>query len=160
MLIGRIGFKGQNRTISLLIRLKKYLNPYENSCSKAISILITGNILHESCSAPQQHRSVQYKWFALCLHPDVSHTDMLQPHFISCREVSGAGGNMRGSRNFCQFCLVLSLFYSLQRGYNCFIAEKTILILYQGSRGRQLFSRGGVQLSSRVGGGGSKCQFL
>ena len=38
---------------------------------------------------------------------------------------------MRGSRNFCQFYLVLSLFYSLKRGSNGFIAEKTILILYQ-----------------------------
>ena len=50
---------------------------------------------------------------------------------------------MRGSRNFCQFYLVLSLFNSLQRGSNGFIAEKTILILYQGSRGGPLFSRGG-----------------
>ena len=54
---------------------------------------------------------------------------------------------MRGSSDFCQSYLVLSLFYSLQRGSNGFIAEKTILILYQGSRGGQLFSRGwgGVQ---------------
>ena len=103
--------------------------------------MITGNILHESSSAPQQHKSVQYKWFALYLHRDVSHTDLLQPHFI------GAGGNMRGSRNFCQFYLILSLFYSLQRGSNGFIAEKTILILYQGSRGGPLFPGGG-------GGGG------
>ena len=73
----------------LLIRLKKYLNPHENSCSKVISILITGNIYHESSSAPQQHKLVQYKWFALYLHRDVSHTDMLQPHFISCRGGSG-----------------------------------------------------------------------
>ena len=50
---------------------------------------------------------------------------------------------MCGSRIFCQFYLVLSLFYSLQRGSNGFIAEKTILILYQGSRGIPLFSRGG-----------------
>ena len=54
---------------------------------------------------------------------------------------------MRGSRDSCQSYLVLSLFYSLQRGSNGFIAEKTILILYQGSRGGPLFSRGG----------GSKC---
>ena len=51
---------------------------------------------------------------------------------------------MRGSRNFCQFYLVLSLFYSLKRGLkrgsNGFIAEKTILILYKGSSGGQLFS--------------------
>ena len=50
---------------------------------------------------------------------------------------------MRGSRNFCQFYLVLSLFYSLQRGSNGFIAEKTLLILYQGSKGGPLFSSGG-----------------
>ena len=47
---------------------------------------------------------------------------------------------MRGSRIFCQFYLVLSLFYSLQRESNGFIAEKTIPILYKGSRG------GGVQM--------------
>ena len=50
---------------------------------------------------------------------------------------------MRGSRDFCQSYLVLSLFYSLQRGSNGFIAETTILILYQGSGGGPLFSRGG-----------------
>ena len=49
---------------------------------------------------------------------------------------------MRGSRNFCQFYLVLN-FYSLQRGSNGFIAEKTLLIHYQGSKGGPLFSRGG-----------------
>ena len=87
----------------MLIRLMKYLNPHENSCSKVISILITGNILHDSSSASQQHKSVQYKWFALYLHRDVSHTDMLQPHFISYRGVSGARGNMRGSRIFFSF---------------------------------------------------------
>ena len=63
---------------------------------------------------------------------------------------------MSGSRNFCQFCLVLSLFFSLKRGSNGFIAEKTILKLYKGSRGGPLFSggRGGVQLFP--GGKGSK----
>ena len=115
----------------VLIRLKKYLNPHENSCSKGIDILTTGNILHESSSTPQQYKSVQYKWFTSYLHRDASQTDMLQPHFISCRGVSGVGGNMRGSRYFCQFYLVLSLFNSLQRGSKGFFAEKTILILYQ-----------------------------
>ena len=66
-------------------------------------------------------------YFPLYLHRDVSHTNMLQPHFISCRGVSGAGGNMRGSRNFCQFYLVLCLFYSLKIGSNGFIAEKLYL---------------------------------
>ena len=50
---------------------------------------------------------------------------------------------MSGSRNFCQFYLVLRLFYSLKRDSNGFIAEKTILILYKGSRGGPLFSGGG-----------------
>ena len=148
--------KSDNKAF-LLIPLKKCLNPHENSCSKVISI--TGNISHEPSSAPQQHKSVQYKWFALYLHRDVSHTDMLRPHFISCRGVSGAGGNMRGSRNFCHFYLVLSLFYSLKRGSNGFIAEKTILILYQGSRGGPLYSEGGGEGGSNSfqAGGRSKC---
>ena len=87
------------------------------------------------------------------LHRDASHTNMLQPHFISCRGVSGAGGNMSGSRNFCQFYLVLSLFYSLKRGSNGFIAEKTIPILYKGSRGGPLFSGGGGCPTFSRGGG-------
>ena len=61
---------------------------------------------------------------------------------------------MRGSRDFCLSYLVLSLFYSLQRGSNGFIAEKTILILYQGSRGGPLFSRGGGGQTFSGGGGG------
>ena len=128
----------------MLIRLKKYLNPHENSCSKVISILTTGNILHEPSSAPRQHKSVQYKWFTLYLHRDVSHTDMLQLQCTLYQLQRGFGSRrQRGSRDFCQSYLVLSLFYSLQRGSNGFIAEKTILILYQGSRGGPLFSRGG-----------------
>ena len=66
---------------------------------------------------------------------------------------------MRGYRDFCQSYLVLSLFYSLQRGSNGLIAEKTILILYQGSRGGPLFSRGGgVKLFP--GGGGPNANFF
>ena len=66
---------------------------------------------------------------------------------------------MRGSRDFCQSYLVLSLFYSLQRGSNGFIAEKTILILYQGSRGVHYFPGGGVKLFPG-GGGGPNANFL
>ena len=61
---------------------------------------------------------------------------------------------MRGSRDFCQSYLVLSLFYSLQRGSKGFIAEKTILILYQESRGGSLiFQERGSQTFSRGVGG-------
>ena len=61
---------------------------------------------------------------------------------------------MSGSRNFCQFYLLLSLFYNLKRGSNGFIAEKSILILYKGSRGGPLFSGAG---GSNLFQGGSKC---
>ena len=66
---------------------------------------------------------------------------------------------MSRSWNFCQFYLVLSLFYSLKRGSNGFIAEKIILMLYKGSRGGPLFSggRGGVLLFP--GGGGPNANF-
>ena len=67
---------------------------------------------------------------------------------------------MRGSRDFCQSYLVLSLFYSLQRGSNGFIAEKTILILYQGPRGGPSFSRGGGGVSNFFQGGGPNANFL
>ena len=50
---------------------------------------------------------------------------------------------MRGSRIFRQFYLVLSLFHTLQRGSNGFIAEKNILILYQLSRKVHYFPGGG-----------------
>ena len=65
---------------------------------------------------------------------------------------------MRESRDFCQSYLVLSLFYSLQRRSNGIIAEKTILILYQGSRGVHNFPGGGeCQTFSR---GGPNVQML
>ena len=57
----------------------------------------------------------------------------------------GFGGRRQHARIkdfFFQFYLVLSLFDSLMRGFNGFIAEKTILILYQGTRGSPLYSRG------------------
>ena len=73
---------------------------------------------------------------------------------------------MHGSRNFrqggqCQsdkkaltifFFLVLSLFYEVKRS----ISKKSII--FQGSRGGPLFSRGGVQCFPG-GGGGSNCLF-
>ena len=67
---------------------------------------------------------------------------------------------MSGSRNFCQFYLVNSLFYSLKRGSNGFIAEKTILILYKGSRGGPLFSGDGGCPTFSQGGGGPNSNFL
>ena len=60
---------------------------------------------------------------------------------------------MRGSRDFCQSYLVLNLFYGLQRGSNGFIAEKTTLIFYQGSRGVHYFPGGGGVSNFFQGGG-------
>ena len=91
----------------------------------------------------------------LCTYTEMLriYTDMLHPHFISCKEVSGGRRQHARIQEFCMFYLVLSLFYSLKRGFNDFIAAKTILMLYQGSRGGPLFSRGGCQTLSRGGGG-------
>ena len=79
-----------------------------------------------------------------CTYTEMFRIQTCCNHILSAAEGFRAGGNMSGPRTFCQFYLVLSLFYSLKRGFNGFIAEKTILILYKGSRGGPLFSRGGV----------------
>ena len=66
-----------------------------------------------------------------------------------CNHILSAAEGFRGQEQhariheFLSVFLVLSLFYNLQKGSNGFIAEKTILILYQGSRGGPLFSKGG-----------------
>ena len=78
------------------------------------------------------------------LHRDVLHTDMLQPHFISCIGVSGAGGNIRGSRNFCQFYLVLSLFYSYQRDPMVLLRRKLYLYFTKNPEGVHYFPGGGM----------------
>ena len=49
------------------------------------------------------------------------------------------------------------LILQFTEGSNGFIAEKTILILYQGSRGGPLFSTGGGGDVKLFQGGGSKC---
>ena len=81
----------------------------------------------------------------ICTYTEMFRIQACCNHILSAAEgLRGAGGNMRRSRNFCQFYLVLSLFYSLKRGSNGFIAEKTMLILYKGTRGGG--GGGGVQL--------------
>ena len=84
---------------------------------------------------------------------------MLQPHFISCRGVSGGRRQQARIQEFLSVLFSPQLILKFKRGPNGFIAEKTMIILYKGSRGCPLFSGGGggggVQLVSR--GGGSKC---
>ena len=96
-----------------------------------------------------------------CTYTEMFRIQTCCNHILSAAEgFWGAGGYMRGSRNFCQFYLVLSLFYSLQRGSNDFIAEKTLLVLYQGSKGGPLFSRGGGGGVSNFFQGGGGVQML
>ena len=82
----------------------------------------------------------------LCTYTELFRIQTCCNYSLSAAEgFRGAGGRRQRARfqGFCQFYLVLSLFYSLQRRSNGFIAEKTILILYEGSRVGPLFSRGG-----------------
>ena len=91
----------------------------------------------------------------LCTYTEMFRIQTCCNHFLSAAEgFREAGGNMSGSRNFCQFYLFLSLFYSLKRVSNGFIAEKTILILYKGSRGGPLFFGGEGVPNFFQGGGG------
>ena len=91
----------------------------------------------------------------LCTYTEMFRIQSCCNHILSAAGgFRGAGGNVRGSRNFCQFYLVPSLFYSLKWGSNGFIAEKTILILYQGSTEVPLYSEGGGGVSNLVRGGG------
>ena len=63
---------------------------------------------------------------------------------------------MRGSRKFCQFYLVLSLFNSLKRGSNGFIAENFTRI----QRRSIIFRRGGGCPTFSRGGGEGGIQML
>ena len=81
-----------------------------------------------------------------------------------CNHILSAAEGFRGQEATCADPGILSvlfspqLIYSLERGSNGFIAEKTILILYQGSRGGPLFPGGGCQTFS--GGGGPNANFF
>ena len=74
----------------------------------------------------------------------------------------GFGGRRQHARlqDFLSVLLVLSLFYSLQRGSNGFIAEKTLLILYQGSKRVHYFPGGGGGVKLFPGGRGPNASFL
>ena len=97
---------------------------------------------------------LQYKFTPRCFAYRHAATtfDQLQRGF------RGRGQHAR-IQDFLSAYFVLSLFYSLQRGSNGFITEKTILMLYQGSRGGPLFSRGGGCQTFSMG-GGSKSYFF
>ena len=70
---------------------------------------------------------------------------------------------MRGSRDFCQPYLVLSLFYSLQRGSNGFMLRKLYLYFTKDPEGVHYFpggGGGGVELFPGGGGGGPNANFF
>ena len=69
----------------------------------------------------------------------------------------GGGGGKQPENSLDNVFLVLNLFYSLQRGSNGFITEKTIL--FQGCREGPTFSRGGPTFSMGGGGGGRNASF-
>ena len=83
--------------------------------------------------------------------------DMLQPHFISFRGVSGGRRQHARIQEFLSVLFSPQLILKFKEGFQWFIAEKTILIIYKGSRGRPLFSGGGGGSNFFPGGGGSKC---
>ena len=67
----------------------------------------------------------------LCTYTEMFRIQTCCNHILSAAEgFRGAGGNMRGSRNFCQFYLVLSLFYSLKRGVPMVLLLRKLLYLY------------------------------
>ena len=68
---------------------------------------------------------------------------MLQPHFISCRGVSGGRRQHARIQEFLSVLLVLSLFYSLKRGFNGFIAEKLYLYFTKDPEAVHYFPGGG-----------------
>ena len=96
---------------------------------------------------------IQNKWFALYLHRDVSHTDMLQPHFISCRGVSG------GRRQHAQIQEFLSVLFSPQlslkfkEGFQWFYCCENYTYTLQRIQRPSIIFRGG-------GGGGGVSNFL
>ena len=112
-----------------------------------ISILTTGNILHESSSAPRQHKSVQYKLFTLHLHRDVSHTDMLQLQCTFYQLHRGFGSR----RQHAQIQGFLSVLFSPQRilqfteGVQCcfFSLRKLYLYFTKDPEGVHYFPGGG-----------------
>ena len=83
-----------------------------------------------------------------------------------CNHILSAAEGFRGQEATCAepgifvSLIFLSLFYSFKRGSNGFIAEKTILILYKGSRGGPLFYfPGGGVPNFFQGGGGPNANF-
>ena len=78
---------------------------------------------------------------------------MLQPNFISCRGVRGQEATCADPGIFVSL-FSPQLILQFTEGSNGLIAEKTLLILYQGSRGGPLFSRGGGGVVKLFLGGG------
>ena len=135
----------------MLKRLKKYLNPPENSCSKVISILIPGNILHESSSAPQQHKSVQYKWFALYLHRDVRIQTCCN-HILSTAE--GFWGQEAACADpgiFVSF-IQSSFYFTVYRGVPMVLLLRKLYLYFTKDPEAVYYIPGGVQLFQGRGG--------
>ena len=141
----------------MLIWLKNYPNPFENNCSKVISILITGSISHQSSLAQHQHKSVQYKWFALYLHQDVSHTDMLQPHSISFRGISGGRRQHARIQEFLSVLFSPQLILQFKEGFQWFYCLENYTYTLPRIQRRSIIFQGCVHFFQ--GGGGLNANF-
>ena len=89
----------------------------------------------------------------LCTYTEMFRIQTCCNHILSAAE--GFRGGRRQHARIQEFLSVLfspQLILKFKEGFHCFIAEKTLLILYKGSRGRPLFSGRSVQLFSRGGG--------
>ena len=80
----------------------------------------------------------------LCTYTEMFHIHTCCNHILSAAE--GFRGRRQHARiqEFLPVSLNPQLILQFTEGSNGFIAEKTILILYQGSRGGPLFPEGGV----------------
>ena len=99
--------KSDNKAF-LLIRLKKYLNPLENSCSKVISIFITGNIFYMSPLLFHSNTN-QYNINGLLC----TYTEMFRIQ-TCCNHILSAAGGFGGRRQHARIKEFLSVLFGPQ----------------------------------------------
>ena len=147
-----------NNKAFLLIRLKKYMNPHENSCLKVKSKLTTGNIYHESSSAPGKNTNRYNINGLLC-----TYTEMFRI-LTCCKHILSAAEGFRGRRQHSQIQEFLSVLFNPQlslqftEGVQWFYClENYTYTLPRIQTEGPLFSRGGGVQLFPGGGGGFKC---
>ena len=105
---------------------------------------------------------IQNKWFALYLHRDVSHTDMLQPHFISCRGVSGGRRQHAWIQEFLSVLFSPQPILKFKEGFQWFYCWENYTYTTQRIQRLSIIFRGGGGGVSNFfpgGGGGPNANF-